>query len=87
VGFADDDPLKKGTVIHGLRVFGGNGTLSSICREQQVEEVVLSSAKFSEERVREILRDCEKVQVRVKRMRILIEPLSAREGCQQDSRG
>jgi UDP-GlcNAc:undecaprenyl-phosphate GlcNAc-1-phosphate transferase len=73
VSFADDDPLKKGTVIHGLRVFGGNGTLCSICREQRVQEVVISSTKFTEERVREIVRDCERVRVQVKRMRILIE--------------
>ena len=76
VGFVDDDPFKKGKVIHGLRVFGGNGHLGRICQEQQVEEVLISSSRFSEERVAQILRDCEKEQITVKRMRIRIEKVS-----------
>ena len=73
VGFIDDDPLKKGKVIHGLRVFGGNGSLQSICAEQRVAEVLLSSPKFTDERVKEIRRTCEAARITLKRMRIHIE--------------
>jgi UDP-GlcNAc:undecaprenyl-phosphate GlcNAc-1-phosphate transferase len=73
VGFVDDDPFKKGKVIHGLRVFGGNGNLRRVCEEQSVEEVLISSSKFEEDRVREILRDCEEARITLKRMRIEIE--------------
>jgi UDP-GlcNAc:undecaprenyl-phosphate/decaprenyl-phosphate GlcNAc-1-phosphate transferase len=73
VGFVDDDPLKKGKVIHGLRVFGGNGSLRRICEEQEVEEVLISSSKIEEERVRQILRDCDEARITLKRMRIEIE--------------
>jgi UDP-GlcNAc:undecaprenyl-phosphate GlcNAc-1-phosphate transferase len=76
VGFVDDDPLKKGKIIHGLRVFGGNGSLPNICKEQKVDEVLISSSQFTSERVREILRDCEAAQVTLKRMRIFIEQIS-----------
>ena len=76
VGFVDDDPNKKGKVIHGLKVFGGNGMLRSICREQRVDEVLISSSRFPEERISEILRDCEEEQVMLKRMRIRIEKVS-----------
>ncbi len=76
VGFVDDDPLKKDKVIHGLRVFGGNGALRSICNEQRVEEVLISSSRFSEQRVRQIVRDCEEAHVTLRRMRIKIETLS-----------
>jgi UDP-GlcNAc:undecaprenyl-phosphate/decaprenyl-phosphate GlcNAc-1-phosphate transferase len=76
VGFVDDDPRKRGKVIHGLRVYGGNGQLRNICREQRVDEVLISSSQFSEERVREILRDCEEEHVILKRMRIRIEQLN-----------
>ncbi|HEX8719349.1 MAG TPA: hypothetical protein VF736_01785 [Pyrinomonadaceae bacterium] len=73
VGFVDDDPFKKGKVIHGLRVFGGNGHLGRVCAEQQVEEVLISSSRFDDERVAEIRRDCEAAQVTLRRMRIEIE--------------
>jgi UDP-GlcNAc:undecaprenyl-phosphate GlcNAc-1-phosphate transferase len=73
VGFVDDDPFKKGKVIHGLRVFGGNGHLRRICEEQSVEEVLISSSKIEEERMGQILRDCEEARITLKRMRIEIE--------------
>jgi UDP-GlcNAc:undecaprenyl-phosphate GlcNAc-1-phosphate transferase len=75
IGFVDDDPNKKGKVIHGLRVFGGNGNLRTICREHQVEEVLVSSSRFSEERIAEIMSDCEAEQISLKRMRIRIEEI------------
>src|SRR5882762_2625895 len=41
VGFMDDDPKKQGKVIHGFRVFGGNGLLKRIIGEHQVEQVLI----------------------------------------------
>jgi UDP-GlcNAc:undecaprenyl-phosphate GlcNAc-1-phosphate transferase len=73
VGFVDDDPFKKGKMIHGLRVFGGNGHLGSICAEQQIEEVLISTSRIGDDRVREIRRDCEDARITLKRMRIEIE--------------
>lgn len=75
VGFVDDDPLKKGKVIHGLQVFGGNGALARICGEQRIEEVLISSGRFSEDRVREIRDDCAQASVVLKQMRIHIEEI------------
>jgi UDP-GlcNAc:undecaprenyl-phosphate GlcNAc-1-phosphate transferase len=76
IGFLDDDPGKGGKVIHGLRVFGGNGDLATVCEQQEVDEVVISSLKMSEERIEEVLRCCGERQIAVKRMRITIEELS-----------
>jgi UDP-GlcNAc:undecaprenyl-phosphate GlcNAc-1-phosphate transferase len=83
VGFADDDPLKQGKAIHGLHVFGGNGSLPEICREHRVEAVYLSSDKIGEERVREVLAECQASGLEVKRMRIVFETVSA----SQENRG
>jgi UDP-GlcNAc:undecaprenyl-phosphate/decaprenyl-phosphate GlcNAc-1-phosphate transferase len=76
VGFIDDDPQKQGKVIHGLRVFGGNGSLGKIAGEQRVEAVLLSSRQISDERITEILRECEARDVELKRMSIRIESVS-----------
>jgi UDP-GlcNAc:undecaprenyl-phosphate GlcNAc-1-phosphate transferase len=76
VGFVDDDPHKKGKVIHGLRVFGGNGALVSICEEQRVAEVLISSTQISDERLAAILQDCESARITLKRMRIQIDQLN-----------
>jgi UDP-GlcNAc:undecaprenyl-phosphate GlcNAc-1-phosphate transferase len=73
VGFLDDDPAKNGKLIHGLKVFAANGDLSQVCKQHNVDERLISSAKVSEERVQEIARVCYDQQIEVKRMRITIE--------------
>ncbi|HET7114519.1 MAG TPA: hypothetical protein VFI57_12790, partial [Pyrinomonadaceae bacterium] len=78
VGFLDHDPAKSGKVIHGLRVFGGNGDLVSVCAQHDIDEVVISSIKMTEERVQEVLRSCTERHIAVKRMRITIEELNSR---------
>jgi UDP-GlcNAc:undecaprenyl-phosphate GlcNAc-1-phosphate transferase len=78
IGFLDDDPAKSGKVIHGLRVFGGNGDLGAICMQHEVDEVVISSLKMTEERIQEVLRCCSEKQITVKRMRITMEDLTSR---------
>jgi UDP-GlcNAc:undecaprenyl-phosphate/decaprenyl-phosphate GlcNAc-1-phosphate transferase len=76
VGFVDDDAGKRGKLIHGLRVFGGNGDLGLVCEQQEVDEVVISSLKMSDERIREVIKCCSEKDITVKRMRITIEELS-----------
>ncbi|MDT7540288.1 MAG: UDP-GlcNAc:undecaprenyl-phosphate/decaprenyl-phosphate GlcNAc-phosphate transferase [Acidobacteriota bacterium] len=76
VGFIDDDRLKQGKVIHGLRVFKGNGDLRDVCARARAEEVLLSSSKFTDERVRQITEACRDARVMLRRMRIQIDTLS-----------
>jgi UDP-GlcNAc:undecaprenyl-phosphate GlcNAc-1-phosphate transferase len=76
VGFLDDDSSKNGKVIHGLKVFGGNGDLPEICRRHAVDEVLISSLKMSAERVAEVLTVCRENQIVLRRMRITIEDLT-----------
>jgi UDP-GlcNAc:undecaprenyl-phosphate GlcNAc-1-phosphate transferase len=75
VGFMDDDPMKQGKVIHGLRVFGGDGLLKKVIDQQRVEQVLISTPRLPEERTSEILRECEARNIEVKRMSIRIEDI------------
>jgi UDP-GlcNAc:undecaprenyl-phosphate GlcNAc-1-phosphate transferase len=75
VGFLDDDPAKSGKVIHGLRVLAANGDLRAVCKQHEVNELLISSSKMSEERVQEIVLQCNEEEITVRRMRITIEEL------------
>jgi UDP-GlcNAc:undecaprenyl-phosphate GlcNAc-1-phosphate transferase len=77
VGFIDDDPLKVGKVIHGLRVYSGYMDLLAICRARRVDEVLISSARFSESRLTEIWQACNAAGIAVSRMRIQLERISS----------
>jgi len=76
VGFLDDDPAKSGKLIHGLKVYGGNGDLNSVCEQHDVDEVLISSSRMSEERLQDILGFCRTQNILVKRMRITIEDVT-----------
>ena len=75
VGFMDDDPNKRGKVIHGLPVFGGNGMLHRIITHQRIEQILISSPGIKDERINEILRECEAQNIELKRMAIRIESI------------
>ena len=75
IGFVDDDPLKKDKVIHGLKVFGGNGSLPAICRDKNVEEILISFRRLSAERLEEVKIICRQSEVRLKRAHLKIEPV------------
>lgn len=75
VGFLDDDPAKSGKVIHGLKVLAANGDLTAVCKQYEVDELLISSSKMSEERVQEIVLRCNEEEITVRRMRITIEEL------------
>ena len=75
IGFVDDDPLKKDKVIHGLKVFGGNGSLTSICLENDVQEILISFRRLSPKRLEEVREICRDADVSLKRAELKIEPL------------
>jgi UDP-GlcNAc:undecaprenyl-phosphate GlcNAc-1-phosphate transferase len=74
VGFLDDDPLKKDKVIHGLRVYVGNGSLLHICQDNDVEEILIASRKIQPERLNEIREICVTADISLKRALLRIEP-------------
>jgi UDP-GlcNAc:undecaprenyl-phosphate/decaprenyl-phosphate GlcNAc-1-phosphate transferase len=75
IGFVDDDPLKTDKVIHGLKVYGGNGSLESICKQNEVQEILLSFREITPERLKEVRSICDAANVSLKRALIKIEPV------------
>lgn len=75
VGFVDDDPHKKDKVIHGLKVFGGNGSLSEICMERDVEEILISFRKIPPERLKEVKEICSNSEISLKSAYLKIEAI------------
>ena len=73
IGFVDDDPLKKDKVIHGLRVFGGNGSLADICSERDVQEILISFRRLSPEKLSRVKTICREADVSLKRAQLKIE--------------
>jgi UDP-GlcNAc:undecaprenyl-phosphate GlcNAc-1-phosphate transferase len=75
VGFVDDDPLKEDKVIHGLRVFGGNGSLAEVCEKKGVEEILISFREIDQQKIRQIRDLCQTREISLKRAALKIEPL------------
>jgi UDP-GlcNAc:undecaprenyl-phosphate GlcNAc-1-phosphate transferase len=71
-GFIDDDPAKKGQIIHGVKVLGSRRELPAIIRSRGIRKVfiaILSPHAGNLDEIREI---CAKANVPCQRMRPLI---------------
>jgi UDP-GlcNAc:undecaprenyl-phosphate/decaprenyl-phosphate GlcNAc-1-phosphate transferase len=75
VGFVDDDERKTNSVIHGLKVFGGNSSLTTICRENDVEEILLTIRQMPADKLGEIKDICDEEEIILKRAWLKIEPI------------
>ncbi len=75
VGFIDDDPMKKDKVIHGLKVFDGNGSLADICRQKDIAEILISVRRMPPEQLKRIREICRDSNVILKRAQIRIDPV------------
>jgi UDP-GlcNAc:undecaprenyl-phosphate GlcNAc-1-phosphate transferase len=77
VGFLDDDPMKRDKVIHGLRVFDGSGAIAEICKEKDVQEILISARHLSGERLKHIRTICDEEDITLKRAQFRIEPVDS----------
>ena len=75
VGFIDDDPLKQGKLINGLKVIDSNGSLESVCRLENIQAVLISSPKIDREALRRVRDHCRRAEIELLRAQMTIEPL------------
>jgi len=76
LGFVDDDPLKKGRSIHGLRVLGSIADLGSLLESHQVGGVIVaSSAILNSDGGKKAIDICSSMGVWIQRLRLEFENL------------
>jgi FlaA1/EpsC-like NDP-sugar epimerase len=63
VGYVDDDPLKRGTAVHGLTVLGDTSQLADVCVRTGATQVLLAIPQAPGSVLRRILNECERVKV------------------------
>jgi FlaA1/EpsC-like NDP-sugar epimerase len=66
VGFVDDDPSKRGVLIHRVRVLGNREAIPELVREQHVEQVIIAMPSADGKTIREIAEICEAEGVRAR---------------------
>lgn len=52
IGFIDDDPFKKGLVIHGLPIFGPGNMIEEVIEKKRPEEILIAIPSASHRTVR-----------------------------------
>jgi FlaA1/EpsC-like NDP-sugar epimerase len=82
-GFVDDNPLKQGAVIAGLRVLGGTDALPALVPALGIDQVIITIASAPPEQLRRILSICERVPVRAQMIPALYDLLQGKVSISQ----
>jgi UDP-GlcNAc:undecaprenyl-phosphate GlcNAc-1-phosphate transferase len=77
VGFIDDDPTRRHTLIHGVPVLGGAADLERIAGGERIDAVVVSTRKLAPERLAELLNVASRLDLGVCRLSVDVQPLGA----------
>ncbi len=75
VGFADDNPVKIGTLIQGAKVLGDTYSVPKLIERHKVEQVIITMGVVSSEVVRRLVDTCEKAGLPAKTIPGLYEIL------------
>lgn len=77
VGFIDDDPLKEGRIIHGLRVLGSIDDLESLIESQKVGGVIIASSAIEKSEAGKVaIAVCDRSGIWIQRLRLEFEYLA-----------
>jgi len=66
VAFLDDDLNKKGSIVHGVRVFGETRLLPEVARRTGARQAIISMTHANGQVVRQLLELCERAGVQAK---------------------
>ena len=66
VGVIDDNPHKKGKLIHGVRILGGRECIIEATKKYDVDEIILAIPSASARTTRQILEICNQTTCKLK---------------------
>jgi UDP-GlcNAc:undecaprenyl-phosphate GlcNAc-1-phosphate transferase len=75
VGFIDDDPMKQNQTIQGIDVKGTGDDLLHVCRDLDVDEVIVTSSTVPETRKRAIYKACKDIDIPCTTCNVTLRPL------------
>ena len=58
IGMVDDDPGKRDLMIHGISVLGRTEDIGRICREADVEEILIAMPSATQKQLRRVIEFC-----------------------------
>lgn len=68
VGFIDDDVLKQGLTIHGVRILGGIGDLAETVRTKKPEEILIAISEDAQKIIQTVYETCKGFNIPIKKM-------------------
>ena len=63
VAFVDDDPKKRGSLIHGIRVSGGKGEIPEIVKGLGIDEIIIAIPSATSAQLRSIMEYVRKSEI------------------------
>ena len=63
IGFIDDNPKKKNTLIHGIRVLGGKNDIPRLVRDLNVKEVIIAIPSATSKEIRGVMDEIRKTDL------------------------
>ncbi|PXV91452.1 FlaA1/EpsC-like NDP-sugar epimerase [Lachnotalea glycerini] len=68
VGLVDDDPSKRGSFLHGIKVMGNRNDISKLTEKLEVDKILIAIPTLSEGNLKEILNICKKTGCELQRL-------------------
>ena len=78
VALVDDDPIKKGGYIHGVRVYGGRSHLADTVRRTRPDEILVAMPSVTPQVLREVVASLEPFRLPIKTLPSMATMLSGR---------
>jgi len=58
IGLVDDDPNKKGILIHGVPVLGTTDDVKGVCEDEDIDEILIAIPSASQKQLRSVIEKC-----------------------------